>query len=57
MPNTAHDEDLIEKVWVNKAKAIVNRTKEDPYQQSRELSTFKAEYIQKRYNKALKVSE
>jgi len=56
-PAVADDTDLIEKEWVNKAKQIVEQTREDPYNQSKELTKFKAEYMQKRYNKALKLSE
>ena len=52
----ADDGDLIEKEWVNKAKAIVERTREDPYKQSEELTLLKADYLQKRYNKTLKQS-
>jgi len=46
-----------EKVWVAKAKQIVERTKEDPSQQSKELGVFKADYLGKRYNKVIKVNE
>jgi hypothetical protein len=56
-PAAADDTDLIEKEWVNKAKQIVEKTRDDPYNQSKELTKFKAEYMQKRYNKALKLSE
>ncbi|HET8992014.1 MAG TPA: hypothetical protein VFN31_03215 [Candidatus Saccharimonadales bacterium] len=53
---TADDGDIIEKEWVNKAKAIVERTKDDPYKQSEELKLLKADYLEKRYNKTLKQS-
>lgn len=53
----ADDGDLIEKEWVNKAKAIVERTRDDPYKQSEELTVFKADYMKKRYNKTLKVNK
>jgi hypothetical protein len=56
-PQVADDGDLIEKEWVNKAKEIVERTRENPYQQSKELNVFKADYMKKRYNKTLKLSE
>ncbi|MDB5163701.1 MAG: hypothetical protein JWS12_318 [Candidatus Saccharibacteria bacterium] len=56
-PAIADDVDLIEKVWVEKAKAIVAQTKDDPRRQNKEISRFKADYIKKRYNKELKVSE
>ena len=50
------DKDLIEKEWVDKAKQIVERTRDDPYKQSEELTVFKADYIKKRYGKTIKVS-
>lgn len=50
----ADDKDLIEKEWVNKAKQIVERTRDNPYQQSEELTVFKADYMKKRYNKTIK---
>jgi hypothetical protein len=56
-PVVADDTDLIEKEWVSKAKEIVERTRENPYQQSKELNLFKADYMKKRYNKTLKLSE
>ena len=56
-PVVADDSDLIEKEWVEKAKAIVAGTRDDPYTQSREVSRFKADYIKKRYNKDIKLPE
>lgn len=53
----AADSDLIEKAWVSKAKAIVERTREDPYQQNKQITKVKSEYIKKRYNQELKVSD
>jgi hypothetical protein len=55
-PSMADDADLIEKEWVIKAKAIVERTKDDPHQQNTEISHIKADYLKKRYNKDIKVS-
>jgi hypothetical protein len=57
VPTAADDGDLIEKEWVNKAKEIVARTIDDPYKQSKELTVFKADYMQKRYGKSIKLSE
>ncbi|HSX46785.1 MAG TPA: hypothetical protein VLF87_02235 [Patescibacteria group bacterium] len=56
-PMIADDADLIEKEWVVKAKAIVEQTKDDPYEQNREMNKVKASYLKKRYNKDLKLSE
>ena len=53
----ADDADLIEKEWVMRAKAIVAHTKDDPYNQNREMTKVRADYLKKRYNKDLKVSE
>jgi hypothetical protein len=51
------DADLIEKEWVNKAKQIVEKTRDDPYKQSEELTVVKADYIKKRYNKTIKLNK
>lgn len=48
---------LIEKEWVARAKAIVEQTKNDPYMQNEELNKFKADFMKKKYNKDVKVSE
>lgn len=56
-PELAEDVDLIEKEWVDKAKAIVNHTKDDPHRQNSEINKMKADYIKKRYNKDIQVSE
>lgn len=52
-PMIADDIDLIEKEWVEKAKEIVEKTKDNPYLQNKAMSEFKADYIKKRYNKDL----
>lgn len=57
MPAIADDTDLIEKEWVVKAKDIIARTLNDPYQQNKEVERVKAEYLKKRYNKDLKLTE
>lgn len=44
----------IDKQWVDKAKAIVLQTKDDPYTQKNEMSKFKSEYIKSRFNKSTK---
>jgi len=54
-PAIADDLDLIEKEWVDKAKAIVAQTRNDPYAQNKEINTFKADYMKKRYNKDIKI--
>ncbi len=56
-PLIADDVDLIEKEWVEKAKQIVNQTKDDPHTQNKELNNFKAGYIKKRYNKEMIINK
>jgi len=56
-PAVADDNDLIEQEWVLKAKQIVNSTHDDPYQQNRQLAAMKADYMQKRYQKTVKVED
>ncbi len=53
----ADDSDVIEKEWVTKAKVIVDKTRNNPSEQSNELSKFKAEYLKKRFNKEAKATE
>lgn len=56
-PVVADDVDLIEKEWVDKAKAIVERTREDPHQQNKQLNEFKADYMKKRYGKEMRLTD
>ena len=53
----ADDIDLIEKEWVEKAKFIINSTKNDPYAQNKKLHQIKAEYLKARFNKEVKLSQ
>ena len=56
-PIMAEDSDLIEKEWVDRAKVIADRAKDDPYTQSKEINRMKADYLKKRYNKDIKLPE
>jgi hypothetical protein len=51
VPDEAADSDLIEKEWVERAKQIVEHTKDDPHEQQRAVSQMRADYLKKRYNK------
>ena len=51
------DKDLIDKAWVEKAKAIIERNREDPYKQTEGLTEVKAEFLEKNYNKTIKLSK
>ncbi|MEK7594085.1 MAG: hypothetical protein AAB436_00385 [Patescibacteria group bacterium] len=57
LPQVDDDGDLIEKEWVNKAKHIVETTRDDPHKQSEELTVVKADYMKKRYGKTIKLSQ
>lgn len=56
-PLVAADEDLIEKEWVDKAKAIVEHTKDDPYKRTQQVNELQRDYLQKRYGKVVGASE
>jgi hypothetical protein len=56
-PEVAEDIDLIEKAWVQKAKEIVMQTQGDPYNQNKQISGVKIDYIKKRYGKEIRSSE
>lgn len=52
--NTSTNPDRIEKQWIDRAKAIVAQTKDDPYTQKTEMGKIRADYIKTRFNKVLK---
>lgn len=56
-PLVAADEDLIEKEWVDKAKDILSKTKDDPYARTAQINDLQRDYLQKRYNKVIGASE
>lgn len=49
MPPVADDVDVIEKAWVQKAKEIVEQTKDDPHAQEEEVSKLQTDYKTKRF--------
>jgi hypothetical protein len=51
------DDDLIEKEVVERAKRVIASTHDDPYKQTEELSVLKNDYMQKNYNKPLKLNK
>lgn len=53
LPLAAADDDLIEKEWVDKAKAVIAETKDDPYRREEEVSKLQVDYLRKRYGKEL----
>jgi len=56
-PHIADDLDLIEKEWVERAKRIVEQTRNDPYRQSEELHITKDDYQGKRFNRDTNLSD
>ena len=56
-PDVAADEDLIEKVWVDSAKKIIETTKDDPHARERQVGKLQSDYLQKRDGKKLGSSE
>jgi hypothetical protein len=58
IPTNMDDTDaLIPKEWVERAKRLVDQTRGNPYEQSREFNKLKAEYIKQRYNMTIKVAD
>jgi Txe/YoeB family toxin of Txe-Axe toxin-antitoxin module len=56
-PIVAGDEDVIEKEWVDKAKKIIQETKDDPYARTTRVNELQRDYLKKRYSKDLGASE
>lgn len=53
LPLVAGDEDLIEKEWVDRAKQIIEQTKDDPFRREQEVNKLQADYLRKRYGREL----
>lgn len=48
------DDEALDAEWVQKAKAIVEQTHNDPYAESNALRQVKVDYLKRRYGKELK---
>ena len=53
LPAVAADDDLIEKEWVDKAKQIINETRDDPAAREKQVGRLQVDYLKKRYGKEL----
>lgn len=53
----ASDDVADDKIWIEKAKRIVMQTMADPYEQNKQLAVVKADYLQTRYGKQIKLAE
>ncbi len=51
------DETAIEQEWIEKSKAVVARTQDDPYMQNRLLSELKRQYLATRYGRVSEVGK
>lgn len=56
-PLVANDDDLIEKEWVDRAKKIVEETKNDPYRREEAVNKLQVDYLKKRYGRELGAAE
>ncbi len=56
-PLVAADEDLIEKEWVDKAKEIIQHTKDDPHARTQRVNELQRDYLQKRYGRVVGAGE
>jgi len=54
---TAGEVDVIEKVWVEIAKNVIQSTRSNPSEQSAQLARVKSEYLKNRFNKEIKTPE
>ena len=55
--HTTADEFNDDRVWIERAKRIVEQTHTDPYLESQEIGKFKAEYLKDVHAKNIKVAE
>lgn len=55
-PDLAEDVDMIEMAWVNKAKEIIDHTKDDPHAQEAQVEQLQRDYLKKRYGKEMKAA-
>ncbi len=53
-PRQADDVDVIEMEWVNKAKQIIEKNKDNPHAQEAAFEKLQRDYLKKRYGKEIK---
>jgi len=56
-PATADDADVIEKEWVERIKAIIKETGDDPHQKEQAVSKLQADYLEKRFGVQVKLPQ
>lgn len=47
----------MDKAWVDRAVVLLDKTREDPFLQSQEVARLKAQYMQSRFEKEIKVAQ
>lgn len=47
------DAETLEKIWVDKAKSTIERTKMDPHEEAHQVAELTAEYLKTRYGKII----
>ena len=52
-PLVAADEDLIEKEWVERAKSIIQQTKDDPHARTQQVNELQRGYLEKRFGRVI----
>lgn len=53
----AQNADVIEKEWVDRAKAIIKATSDDPHRKEYEVSKLQADYLEKRFGVRVKLPQ
>jgi hypothetical protein len=53
-PAVAEDVDVIEKEWVDQADKVIDKTKDDPYQEEESVEALQVDYLKKRYGHDVK---
>lgn len=52
-----NDDEVIARSWVDKAKKIINETKDDPYRQEEAVGQLQSDYLKDRYGKGFGVAK
>lgn len=52
-PLIAADDDVLSQEWVDKVKKIITLTKGNPYEQAKAIAALQADYLKKRYDRAI----
>lgn len=55
-PAAVPDEAEMDKAWVDRAVVLLDKTRDDPFLQSQEIAKLKAQYMQSRFDKQIKIA-